>query len=477
METLVAAISKASSIDMEESNRYEKILESFDSKSGENASCFAEASRKTRREAHSRSPRDKEVSSVCSGVAGPVLCGYVLWIIQKSVEMGLERLYFISRDGELLLKIAQCVTPAFWPGRNLDLRYLLGSRQAWHLPALTANQETMTSWVLSYFENSSLKTALSRVNLRFEDCQDKLTAHGFTVEDWERRLSRGDRNQAEALIRDPFIQDRMATRAGEATEPALGYLEQEGLFEPVRYGLVDLGWSGRTKGSLESLLLLRGKAPAPFFFFGRRGEKSKDDNSVLHAYLYNVRDGIHQERQLPDIEALMESFCTSLDSGLVSYRREGDRFMPVYRESSTQELQAWGYQVMRDSILGFTNNLVHCAPGQGSPPRLPAATGAALLKAFWRFPTRSEALIWGQFPFEEDLSGASRVRLIPQVKLGPPEFWRLFLHNRAVNHDTVWEGGLLAVNSRLFGLVWCTTRQLRKWAVSFCNFFLRRDDR
>ena len=57
-------------------------------------------------------------------MAGPALAGYVLWVLERSFEMGLKRLYFISRDGEIMLEMAQRLLPAFWPDATMELRYL-----------------------------------------------------------------------------------------------------------------------------------------------------------------------------------------------------------------------------------------------------------------------------------------------------------------------------------------------------------------
>lgn len=59
------------------------------------------------------------------------LVPYVLWAVQDAVARGYETLYFISRDGHLLHRIAdQCIETL---GLPLKTRYIYGSRRAWRL--------------------------------------------------------------------------------------------------------------------------------------------------------------------------------------------------------------------------------------------------------------------------------------------------------------------------------------------------------
>jgi len=65
-----------------------------------------------------------------ASVAGPQLVPYVSRVLRMAERDGLKRLYFISRDGQILMKIAEIL------GTDIELRYLYASRAAWY-PALT----------------------------------------------------------------------------------------------------------------------------------------------------------------------------------------------------------------------------------------------------------------------------------------------------------------------------------------------------
>lgn len=67
-----------------------------------------------------------EIGASCASL---ILFPYVAWVIQSALEMNISKLYFVSRDGFLLKKIADI----YIDKNHLDIKtkYLYGSRYAW----------------------------------------------------------------------------------------------------------------------------------------------------------------------------------------------------------------------------------------------------------------------------------------------------------------------------------------------------------
>src|SRR5208283_710151 len=115
-------------------NRYEAVMESFAIETDGLSGVFAGAARVARLCGRSEPERDAVLWEAGTGVVGPIVSAYVLWILEQARKAGLERLYFLSRDGYILHRVAQRLAPAV--GASIDLRYIYASRQAWHLPAV-----------------------------------------------------------------------------------------------------------------------------------------------------------------------------------------------------------------------------------------------------------------------------------------------------------------------------------------------------
>lgn len=119
-------------------NRYEKIMENFVEHSEGLSSAMAGASRLARLSSKQLSVREDSLREVAAGVASPIVVGFTLWVLRRAESLGLNRLYFLSRDGQILVRIANCLAQKL--NINIKVIYLYGSRQAWLLPSLTSIQ-------------------------------------------------------------------------------------------------------------------------------------------------------------------------------------------------------------------------------------------------------------------------------------------------------------------------------------------------
>ena len=62
-------------------------------------------------------------------IGGPVLYGYVLWVLQEALRQGIHTLFFMARDGYLLKKIADIIIEQ--QKLELETRDLDGTRYAY----------------------------------------------------------------------------------------------------------------------------------------------------------------------------------------------------------------------------------------------------------------------------------------------------------------------------------------------------------
>lgn len=63
-----------------------------------------------------------------ASVAAPMLIAFTAWVLRSAYQDGIERLYFLSRDGQLFYKIAQILSDSM---PVPECRYLYSSRLAW----------------------------------------------------------------------------------------------------------------------------------------------------------------------------------------------------------------------------------------------------------------------------------------------------------------------------------------------------------
>lgn len=91
---------------------------------------------------------DNSYRDLASRFMAPAYLPYVLWILEEAKKQGIQRLYFISRDGYILQQIAEAL-----PHEGIELRYFFTSRTA--LQKAFENEEDQ-QLTIQYFRQEGL---------------------------------------------------------------------------------------------------------------------------------------------------------------------------------------------------------------------------------------------------------------------------------------------------------------------------------
>jgi len=379
-------------------NRYERILQQHAGTTGRLTSAMAAASRWVRMSV-AVDGANRPLRDVAAGVIAPVLTGYVTWLLRRAYRQGYRRLYFVSRDGQILLQLAEQLNATM--GFPIQLRYLYGGRQAWNLATLDEVNEESLRWILAHATGCNVRRVLNRVDLEPEQVMPTLVAGGFGRDSWDQPLGAGHRAELAGLLSRSPLADRIRTRAWRRRSILAAYLRQERLLHPIRTALVDLGWTGRLQGTLVKVLRQIGPDRIGGFYFALHAGADRD-SGPMEAYYYDRRTGEGASRRVPRLRAVMEAFCAA-DHGLtVGYRWCGGRIEPILRDDHASAVRDWGLTVVREAVRTFVEN-VRCSHADAIGDLRPAA--ADLLRAFCMDPTPAEAAAWGRFPYEDEQSG------------------------------------------------------------------------
>ena len=381
-------------------NRYEQILEQHETASGGLTCLMAGASRLSRLSTEVASPRERALADVAAGVIAPVLTAYVLWILHKAQERRLSRLYFVSRDGQVILEIAKSVARRL--NLDVELRYLYGSRQAWNLAALRQLDDSQRAWILFPAQGLTVARVLQRLSLQPDEIASIPDVAGANAIHLDKPIKGSGRRIIENLLANPSLARRVCEKASARRQMLQRYLRQEGFCEKGAAAIVDLGWSGRLQNALGSVVegltdrRLRG------FYFGLESIAGGDD--LREAYFYDRRYKQGFSRAVPRLKALMEMFCAADHGQVVDYAESDSRIVPVMRHDHAAVVLQWGLPVVRRAIHNFLDQI----NWQGLAVDLKAdlrPVAAELLRTFWLHPSRDEAIAWGAFPYEEEQAG------------------------------------------------------------------------
>lgn len=206
-------------------------------------------------------------SAIAADFVAPAYIPYVQFVLEKAKELGIKRLYFLSRDSYILQKIAEQTQVEH---ASIELKYLFVSRKALLLPYL---QEPTAAKFLAVQDKQTLvgKYVEELLGL-LGTSSDELKEKFFTEFEYHRITSK---QQEEDFLCKIFgeksnFHNHLKKIATEKRELLNAYFTQEGLFDDSEKAMVDVGWLGTTRLMINSTLREEGHKEIPFFYYGIR---------------------------------------------------------------------------------------------------------------------------------------------------------------------------------------------------------------
>lgn len=405
---LDADLSAQETLDHTSLNRYqEQILQSKDGSQALRR-ALVQGSQEVASKLAKSDKHHQTIGDVSASVAAPFLIDYTLWTLQKAKEEGIERLFFLARDAQCIRDIAEKLAPLL--EIHCELQYLLVSRKAINLAAAGGLHSESSSLLFSritrmtaselgerlHLDAQELRDVLHLANLPESFCGEHLGAHAATA------------------ILDVLRQDEcrllISNRANQARQRVIPYLRQEGVLEPVRVGVVDLGGTATQFRAIASLRREEGLSRPVGFLVCRYtnppldGTVEVDDRAGcerLHVYLSDDVRGTGP-RRFTALITLLEVFCAA-DHGRVSgYEERSGRWVPVTDSSFGTAIKSWGLATLRESIDTVLRHFVRVDMIQAARIT-PAQVAITNLRSFVLTPSREEATAWGSYPCLDDV--------------------------------------------------------------------------
>ena len=401
---------KATLLDHCNLNRFESELESWSFDTDGLTSLLAGASRLARVEIGTRDDHEKALRDVSAGVVAPFVIGNVLWVLNRAIEDDIKKIYFIARDGQVLLDVARELAPKV--GYSGELRYLYGSRQAWALPGMVEiNDQVLTTIAPSNGDVDLVTVRLiaHRFGIEPEYIETELVEAGFPSNSWDAQLSSADCMRLRDLIRsDDDLQQMLLSIAAEQRSLMLRYLDQEGMVTDEPIAIVDQGTGATLFNALSSVLATVDQEPPRAFYFGVRSDVADQGHGFPEAYVRDEHNGTGFLRT-PGLLTMVEMACTADHGSVVGYEDVGGRIAAQLAEPTNAAVVDWGFEVVRRTVRQVARELRIESPAESLAVDLrPSAIG--VFESFWQNPTRAEAMAWGRYPFEDGW-GADSVSL------------------------------------------------------------------
>ncbi len=362
------------------------------------------------------SAEERALYGIGCNVIGPILVGFVLWTLRHAVQAGITRLYFLSRDGEVIWDIARELAKRLDIG--IELRYLYVSRTAVFpaLPGTGVNVRTI-EWIKEKTILLTPRIIADRLKLDPDDLYEQLLRVGVNMNGLDSLLDgKTVDSVGDLLVTDPILKEMLAVRSGEIMLSLAGYLQQEGMFDGASPGLVDLGWHGGIQDVIHACFKERlGANGISGYYFGVDLAGEPDTRKNGYFFSHDEPSGIDRYRDL--FRVLLELMCSGSHGMVRGYSVDAQgRHVPVC--CMPEHPGNWGrIQYIREGIVTFLGNLDSSSIKESDYQHVRPQMLGVLKKLFF-YPNRTEAVALGDLRFSADQAGHGVHRVAPPFSVG-----------------------------------------------------------
>lgn len=286
-----------------------------------------------------------------SGYSAEILLPYVLWILQESIKKGIQKLFFIARDGYILKRIADILIDKY--KYSITTVYLYGSRKAWRLPSVTPEEFDLQEFFRWNYPGQIYTYQ------RFAEIL------GLTMEELKQFLPFIKEEPSE--LSRPFVQEIMKILVEQQKQiaaficqkykqqniAASNYLCQEIGDGTTNFAFVDLIGSGYTQKCLANLVQHFYHKPVRTFFYRLDNCKTSKKNLNEAFFPNRIKMG-----------NVIEVLCGAPHGQTIGYEYNNSSWVPLFGEDEGQKLVAYGFADYIKGIETYTREFAAWFPNR-----------------------------------------------------------------------------------------------------------------
>lgn len=283
-------------------------------------------------------------------IGGAILFPYVNWVLRRSQEMGIHRLYFIARDGYNLKQVADEIIKEC--NLHVETHYIYGSRRTWRMAGYDGSEAQLRRlmnitrpWV------SSKARKISDIADVLEISQDNIKS--FLPDNWpdmDHLLYSETFNWLGLyLSKQSDFREFLKNHHMEKRKLALNYLRQEVGFDKDDFAFVELVGTGFTSECMVDIISDTYEKPVKIFYYNLFG-----DGIEGKAKYYNFQPKVLAHSML------LELLCRALHGQTVAYREDSGKIVPVTVNDEKEKgiLTDYGYDEYLSAVRIFARSYI-----------------------------------------------------------------------------------------------------------------------
>ena len=344
-----------------------------------------------------------QLHDVSKKQVAPVLCDYVFWVLKEAEARGLQKLYFLARDGYLLKQIAEIICRE--KKMEITCKYLYCSRASLRMPSYhIIDREEVYDLLFVGGYHVSLKSIFDRAKVPQPERELILQECNFpdTV-DLDRELSHLEIQRIRCNFEKSQRFYQIVMQNSKYVYPnTIAYFHQEGLFDQDVVGIVDSGWTGSMQRSLRHLLESDGfRGVIIGFYFGMYAKpKDTKDGEYLCWYFSNDKNKLNK---ILFCNNLFECFLSAPHGMTLFYRMEKTKVVPVFAPAIDGEAMAQVKEQIDGILEGAALYVKHACQSRKK--------SEVILHKLMACPTKDVSKIYGKFLFCDDITESYQMSL------------------------------------------------------------------
>ncbi|MDE6603570.1 MAG: hypothetical protein K2K90_15780, partial [Lachnospiraceae bacterium] len=292
-----------------------------------------------------------DVVHIAYEVLGPMLLGYCVWLNERVKREGIEKIFFLSREG----KVLQEAFNILYPYSKIKQTYLFVSRQALVVPLLAdANDfDEMIKILKVFLHVPNLKTICVLCGLEQDKFNEELTHIDLDQETKIYEIS--GKKKAEVYC---IIQKMGGYRFKQQKRYVLEYLKENDFNGNI--AIVDIGWAGTMQIALQEYVKETDTVLRGYYFGVRNMEKSDYYNCIFrNGYLFEAgknRDN-NFDLMLRFTTEIFELLLLNKTGSVCKYSLEKNQIAPVLGEPEYIGDEGMFLESIQSKALHFLNSI------------------------------------------------------------------------------------------------------------------------
>lgn len=355
--------------------------------------------------------------SVMLGYAGlgPVLFGYLDWVMKTARARGLDHVLFLSRDGKILWRMAEILYPKAegWPA----IDYVYASRRSMRIASLRTKAD-IVGMIASATQSTTVADYMWRkFNITINEA-DSVILENIGLQS-ETVIS--SRDAAHLTNLALALSDRILDMADRQRSALRHYFTRMGVTVERRAAIVDIGYSGSLQAGISSVtgcLSLEG-----FYYITFESARQW---MPLTGPMFGYAGSLVNSRVHPDPICrngfLYETLFCAPDDSFWGFEERDGRSQPVFDIVSEDGRRRQLIRQVHDGALLLARDLRAHFAHVIEQMDMPSTSAAQLLNDMIRNPSGLDAMLFSGCPFDDGFAGARTRYIVPtaeQIRRNP----------------------------------------------------------